>query len=124
VHRRSVVLVVDDQAMTRDLVGAMLEHDEIEVHTAPDGPTAVSMAETIRPDIVLLDVMMPGEDGFDVCRTLRSSESAPRVVMLTGRSDEAARAAAEAAGAEAYLVKPFSAFDLFRLVRGEPARGA
>jgi two-component system response regulator ResD len=126
VRARRVVLVVDDQAMTRDMVGAMLEHDEVEVHTAHDGPSALALAATVRPDVVLLDVTMPGDDGFAVCRTLRETygDFAPRVVMLTGRADDASREAAVEAGAAAYLVKPFSAYDLFRVVDEEAARGA
>jgi CheY-like chemotaxis protein len=124
---RRVVLVVDDQAITRDVVGAMLEaEDDVVVHTAPDGVAALHLAGEVRPDVVLLDVMMPGSDGFAVCRELHATygADAPRVVMLTARSDEEARRAAEEAGAVAYLVKPFSARDLFRAVDGEPVRGA
>ena len=121
---RRVVLVVDDEAITRDVVEAMLELEDVEVHTAADGATALAAAERIRPDLVLLDVMMRGESGIDVCRRLTATVHPPRVVMLTGRADEAARNAAAEAGAAAYLVKPFSAVDLFRVVDEEPARGA
>ena len=121
---RRIVLVVDDQDLTRDVVAAMLDQEDIEVHSAPDGATALEIAAMVRPDVVLLDVMMPGEDGFEVCRALRATAHPPRVVMLTGRSDEHARTIAAAAGAEAYVVKPFSARDLFRIVREERVRGA
>lgn len=117
---RRIVLVVDDEAITRDVVGAMLALEDIEVHTAHDGETALEMAHHVRPDIVLLDVMMPGLDGIEVCRTLMSN-GAPRVVMLSARGDPEVRKAAADAGAAGYLVKPFSAVDLFRIVdEGRP----
>jgi DNA-binding response OmpR family regulator len=117
-----VVLVVDDEAITRDVVGAMLERDDLDVHTANDGETALALAADVHPHVVLLDVMMPGMDGFEVCRALTARHPAPRVVMLTARADEASRAEALAAGAAGYLVKPFSARDLFAVVE-EPVRG-
>jgi CheY-like chemotaxis protein len=118
---RRVVLVVDDEAITREVVGAMLEFEHLDVHTAHDGEEALTMAAYVNPDVVLLDIMMPGVDGFDVCRRLHETfgADAPRVVMLSARADDAARAEAEAAGAAAYLVKPFSARDLFAVVEGE-----
>jgi CheY-like chemotaxis protein len=123
---RRVVLVVDDQPMTREVVNAMLEHDEVEVHMASSAADALETAERVRPDVVLLDVMMPDMDGFAVCRALVAAygADAPRIVMLTGRSDDVARREALAAGASGYLVKPFSAMDLFRVVDEEPVHGA
>lgn len=122
---RRVVLVVDDEAITRDVVEAMLELEDVEVHTAHDGESAITMAADLRPDLVLLDVMMPGLDGIGVCRQLHESygPDTPRVVMLTAKRDEPTRQAAAEAGAAAYLEKPFSAIDLFRVVDGEPIRG-
>ena len=120
---RRVVLVVDDEAITRDVVGAMLELEDVDVHTAHDGDSALAMAEKVRPDLVLLDVMMPGVDGIDVCRRLAATADAPRVVMLTARADAESRQAATDAGAVGYLVKPFSAVDLFRYVENGPAGG-
>jgi DNA-binding response OmpR family regulator len=113
---RRVVLVVDDEAITRDVVGAMLELDDVEIHTAHDGESALTRAAEISPDLVLLDVTMPGVDGFEVCRRLRANASAPRVVMLTALADDLSRRTAAEAGADAYLVKPFSAADLYAVV--------
>jgi CheY-like chemotaxis protein len=124
VTARRVVLVVDDEALTRDVVGAMLELEDVDVHTAHDGESALAMAEEVRPDVVLLDVMMPGVDGVEVCRRLTSNGLRTRVVMLTARADEESRRAAAEAGASAYLVKPFSAVDLFRVVDEGHPRGA
>ncbi len=116
---RRVVLVVDDEAITREVVTAMLELEDVEVHAASSGEDALALARDVRPDLVLLDVMMPGIDGFEVCRRLRAeTANAPRVVMLTAKADEESRAIAAEAGADAYLVKPFSAIDLFRVVEG------
>jgi CheY-like chemotaxis protein len=121
---RRVVLVVDDEAITRDVVVAMLELDDVEVHHAADGESALKAAAEVLPDVVLLDVMMPGMNGFDVCRALLETPEPPRVVMLTARADPMSRATAIEAGAAGYLVKPFSARDLFRVVDEEPADGA
>ena len=122
---RRVVLVVDDEAITRDVVAAMLDLEGVEVHQAGDADSAIALAREIKPDVVLLDVMLAGgADGLDVCRRLTAAGDAARVVMLTGRADAAARQAAEEAGAAGYLVKPFSAVDLFRVVDEEQARGA
>ena len=63
---RRVVLVVDDEAITRDVVAAMLELEDVEVHSAGDGESALAVAEHVRPDLVLLDVTMRGVDGFEV----------------------------------------------------------
>jgi len=120
---RRVVLVVDDESITRDVVGAMLELEDVDVHVAHDGPTALEKAREVQPDVVLLDVMMPGLDGVEVCRALSAAPDAPRIVMLTGLSDADSRRAAVEAGASGYLVKPFSAVDLYEVVDGERARG-
>ena len=120
---RRVVLVVDDEAITREVVAAMLELEDVEIHTAHDGDTALAMAGDLHPDLVLLDVMMPGLDGFEVCRRMTAADAPPRVVMLTANSDDASRREAAEAGATSYLVKPFSAVDLFRVVDEEPVRG-
>ena len=119
---RRVVLVVDDEAITRDVVGAMLETEDVDVHTAADADSALATARAVTPDVVLLDVT--GVDGFEVCRQLTAMEPPPRVVMLTGRADDESRRAAVAAGASGYLLKPYSAVDLFRAIEEEPARGA
>ena len=117
---RRIVLVVDDEAITREVVEAMLELEDVDVHAAASGEDALEIAEKVRPGLVLLDVMMAGIDGFEVCRRLRAGEDPPRVVMLTAKDDAESRRIAADAGADAYLAKPFSARDLFRVVDGEP----
>ncbi|HEX8004668.1 MAG TPA: response regulator [Mycobacteriales bacterium] len=115
---RRVVLVVDDEAITREVVTAMLELEDVEVHSASSGEDALAKAADVRPDLVLLDVMMPGLDGFEVCRRLTAEPAPPTIVMLTAKADDESRRVAAAAGASAYLVKPFSARDLFKVVEG------
>jgi CheY-like chemotaxis protein len=124
VGRHRVVLVVDDEALTRDVVGAMLELEDVEVHVAHDGAQALEKAHEVHPDLVLLDVMMPGIDGVEVCRQLTSNGEDTKVVMLTAKGDAKTRQAAADAGAVGYLVKPFSAVDLFKVIEEGPRRGA
>jgi CheY-like chemotaxis protein len=114
------VLVVDDEAMTREVVGALIESGDVAVATAATGQQALDIVRESPPDLVLLDVMMPGMDGFEVCRELKSDPATKgvRVVMLTALSDAHARATADEAGADGFLVKPFSARELFAVLDG------
>lgn len=104
------VLVVDDDAVLRRVVRAVLEADGFRVIEAPDGEQGLKLAEEFRPGVVVLDVMMPGIDGVEVCR--RMDHSATRVLMLTALGDVGTEKAALAAGARGYLTKPFSSMDL------------
>jgi len=110
------ILVVDDHADIRRLIRLTLEFEDYDIHEAANGEAALYMAQALRPDLVLLDVMMPGPmNGLDVCRQLRSTAAAgaaPRVIMLSARGQVSDREAGLQAGAEAYLVKPFSPLQL------------
>lgn len=106
------VLVVDDDPTVRDVLTTLLGFDGFEVAAAPDGPTALQLAKTLDPDIVLLDVVMPGLNGLEVCRALRDGSPATRIVMLTGRGTAEDELDGVAAGAHAYLRKPFSPLEL------------
>jgi DNA-binding response OmpR family regulator len=106
------VLVVDDDPTVRDVLTTLLGFDGFEVASAPDGPTALQLAKTLAPDIVLLDVVMPGIDGLQVCRTLRDGSPSTRIVMLTGRGTAEDELDGVSAGAHAYLRKPFSPLEL------------
>ena len=102
------VLVVDDHALNLEIVRAFLKSD-YELASAASGEQALEIAATFAPDIVLLDVMMPGLDGYEVCRRLKQSHdfAAPRVIMLTAKAMPDERERGLAAGADDYLTKPF-----------------
>jgi DNA-binding response OmpR family regulator len=100
-------LVVDDEPSLVRVVAAYLEREGFEVATAPDGTQALATARAQAPDVVVLDVVMPGLDGIEVCRQLRTFSDA-YVIMLTARADEVDTLVGLAAGADDYLTKPFS----------------
>ena len=106
------VLVVDDEYDIRYLVQAALEH--CEVLTAADGPSALALLRHARIDAILLDVMMPGMDGFSVLRRIRGDEHYKEipVIMLTAKAGEHDHVKAFRDGADAYLTKPFGVDDL------------
>lgn len=113
------ILIVDDQEEIRDLVRMTLEIGGYEVHEAADGEQGLRMAERASPDMVLLDVMMPGSlDGLGVCRALKQGARPTRakVVMLSARSASQDQHAGLQAGADAYLAKPFSPRQLLQVV--------
>ena len=112
--RPKTVLVVDDEEMMRELLQAALRSAPYRVLSACDGDEALAVARTHRPDVVLLDVMMPKRDGLEVCRLLKSDPEtdAIAVIMLSAQAQPEDRAAAAAAGADGYVTKPFRAFDL------------
>ena len=109
------VLIVEDQADIRKLIRMTLEFESYEIHEASDGAFGLRMASAVRPDIVLLDVMMPGEmDGLQVCQAIKSNPAldSVKVVLLTARGQAGDREAGTQAGADEYLVKPFSPLQL------------
>ncbi len=116
-----LVLVVDDDDMIRRLLRTVLEADEIEVVEAPDGDAALNSLAVLQPTVIVLDVMMPGLDGVEVCR--RVDHDRTKVVMLTARDDPGLEKAATEAGADAFLTKPFSSIELLDLMERllEPA---
>ncbi|MFM7718296.1 MAG: response regulator transcription factor [Actinomycetota bacterium] len=110
VERRRV-LVVDDEAAIAEAVRARLESEGYEVLVAADGPEALAVASRARPDLVVLDRMLPGMDGLAVCAELQRERWVP-VLMLTAKAEEEDKAAGFAAGADDYLTKPFSLREL------------
>lgn len=113
------ILVVDDQEDIRELVRMTLELDGYEVHEASDGDHGLAAATRIQPDLMLLDVMMPGTlDGLGVCRALRDQPVRRRmkVVMLSAKGQKADQQAGLDAGADAYLAKPFSPRELLQVI--------
>jgi DNA-binding response OmpR family regulator len=105
------VLVVDDDATIADSVAARLRAEGFTVTTAADGPSAVTACEQEQPDLVVLDVMLPGFDGLEVCRRIQARRPVP-VLMLTARGDETDLLVGLGVGADDYLSKPFSMREL------------
>src|SRR3954471_6975353 len=110
------VLVVDDAAEFRELVAAVLRQEGFVVEAAVDGPTALDAARASAPDVVVLDIGLPGMDGVEVCRRLRTFSDA-YVVMLTGRDEEVEKLIGLSVGADDYITKPFSNRELVARIR-------
>jgi two-component system, OmpR family, phosphate regulon response regulator PhoB len=110
------VLVVDDEPMVREVVARYLQLDGMRVHEAADGTAALAYLGANRPDLVVLDVMLPGADGLTILRTVRSSGNVP-VILLTARAEEVDRILGLELGADDYVVKPFSPRELVARVR-------
>ena len=110
------ILVVDDDASLAEMIGIVLENEGYSVVFCSDGSQALSQFQEHNPDLVLLDVMLPGMDGFDVCRAIRRVSDAP-IVMLTARSDTADVVTGLEAGADDYVPKPFKPKELVARVR-------
>ena len=110
------VLVVDDEAPLARVVASYLEREGFEVDVALDGPSAVEAARAGAPELVVLDVMLPGIDGLEVCRQIRTFSDC-YVIMLTARDEEVDKVIGLTVGADDYLVKPFSPRELVARVR-------
>lgn len=110
------ILVVEDEPTILAALVTRLRAEEFEVDTAGDGPSAVAAATANPPDLVVLDVMLPGFDGLEVCRRIQSAQSVP-VLMLTARSNETDMLIGLGVGADDYLTKPFSMRELVARVR-------
>jgi two-component system response regulator ResD len=110
------VLVVDDEPTIRDVVVRYLERDGFATLEAADGDRARELVERESPDLVVLDLMLPGTDGLELCRWIRSRSSLP-VIMLTARGEESDRIVGLELGADDYVTKPFSPRELAARVR-------
>ncbi|MGQ0615456.1 MAG: response regulator [Acidimicrobiia bacterium] len=110
------VLVVDDDATVAEVVCRYLEREGFEVESVGDGAVALERALASPPDLVVLDLMLPGMDGLEVCRRLRALAPVP-VIMLTARGEEADRVIGLELGADDYVAKPFSAKELTARVK-------
>ena len=112
----SKVLVVEDEPTLLETLEYNLTRQGYQVYTAADGPTALEVARRERPDAIVLDIMLPGLDGLEVCRILRREMSVP-ILMLTARADEVDKVVGLEVGADDYLTKPFSMRELLARVK-------
>jgi DNA-binding response OmpR family regulator len=110
------VLVIEDDQNTAALVTLYLEREGFRALTAGDGPAGLSLARRHQPNLVILDLMLPEMDGWEVCRRLRQASDVP-VIMLTARGEEIDRVAGLTLGADDYVVKPFSPRELMARVK-------
>lgn len=111
-----MILVADDDAQIRDIVRIGLSQAGFGVAEAGDGRMALEMAQSLRPDLLILDIGMPEMDGLDVCRTLRKTSDVP-IMFLTAHADEVDRIVGLELGADDYVSKPFSPRELVARVR-------
>jgi DNA-binding response OmpR family regulator len=123
---RSRVLVVEDNARTQEAVALYLRHAGYDVDVAATGPDALARAAEAAPDLIVLDLMLPGLGGLDVCRALRERTDVP-IIMLTARTTEEDKLEGLRSGADDYVTKPFSPRELVARVgtvlrRARPAR--
>lgn len=116
VHRKRRILVVEDEETLQVALRFNLEREGYEVVVAGDGVEAIELAQRDTPDLVLLDLMLPRVDGFEVCRSLRRSSNVP-IIMLTARSAEIDRVVGLELGADDYISKPFSMRELIARVK-------
>ena len=114
------VLVVDDEPMVRDVLSRYLERNGFEVDAAADGEGALAAFDARRPDLVLLDLMLPRVDGFEVFRRIRARADSP-VIMITARGETTDRIVGLDVGADDYISKPFSPGEVVARVRFGPS---
>jgi two-component system, chemotaxis family, chemotaxis protein CheY len=117
--RQSRILIVDDNAVIRDLLrGILRNHSDLTVvGEASSGETAIDLVEKLRPDLICLDVLLPGLDGIAILRALRAIRPEMRVVLVTGQATNSVVSEALSLGASGFVVKPFNAARLLSAVR-------
>jgi len=116
VEQGKLILIVDDESIVRETVAINLRREGLEVVFAADGLEAIETARTTKPDVVVLDIMLPGIDGFQVCRTIREESTVP-IILLSARGEEIDRVVGLELGADDFLVKPFAMRELVARVR-------
>jgi DNA-binding response OmpR family regulator len=115
------ILVVEDEPALQETLAYNLKKEGYTVETVGDGLVALETARRLKPDLIVLDLMLPGMDGFEVCRILRKEMTTP-VLMLTARDDEIDRVVGLEVGADDYLTKPFSMRELMARVKAQLRR--
>ena len=118
------VLIVDDEKSISDILAYNLKKEDYETVCAYDGQEALSMARSENPDLILLDIMLPYLDGFEVCRTLREEGDNVPIIMLTAREEETDKVFGLENGADDYITKPFSMRELLARVKTNMRRSA
>lgn len=116
------VLIVDDERTISDGLAFSMKKEGFDVSTAYNGEEALTVFREVKPDVMILDIMLPGLDGFTVCRIVRKESNLP-IIMLTARADRAERVLGFEAGADDYVVKPFFTDELIARVRAILRRG-
>jgi two-component system, OmpR family, KDP operon response regulator KdpE len=122
IHAQPAILAVDDEPHVLEALSTILESRGYRVRTAPNGPMALEEIAIERPDVVLLDLAMPGMDGVEVCRRVRAYSHVP-ILVLSALSEEARKVRALDAGADDYVTKPFGVEELLARVRAAIRRG-
>ena len=115
------ILIVDDEPNIVDILKSNLEREGYTTVTAGDGLTAVELGISTKPDLILLDCMLPNMDGFDVCKTLRGQTTVP-IIMLTAKSEEIDKVLGLELGADDYITKPFSVREVLARIKAQLRR--
>ena len=110
------ILVVDDDAAIAEMIGIVLRGEGFEPYFSYDGPAAIEAFSSLKPDLVLLDLMLPGMDGIEVCTRIRETSGTP-IIMLTAKSDSTDVVRGLESGADDYVVKPFNPKELVARIR-------
>jgi len=110
------ILVVDDEINIQELIQVNLEQAGFEVELAGNGIEALEKFEANRPDLIILDLMLPGKDGYDVCKAIRKTSNVP-IIMLTAKETELERVLGLELGADDYITKPFSPLELIARIK-------
>ena len=114
---KPLVLIVDDEPMVREVVASYLERDDFRVASVADGTKALAFLQDRSPDLVVLDLMLPGVGGLEILEEIRRADNGPAVIVLTARGHEADRILGLELGADDYVVKPFSPRELAARVK-------
>ena len=115
------ILIVEDEPALQETLAYNLKKEGYRIEVAGDGLTAIDAARRLQPEMIILDIMLPGLDGFEVCRILRREINTP-ILMLTARDDEIDRVVGLEVGADDYLTKPFSMRELIARVKAQLRR--
>jgi len=117
------ILIVDDEASIQELIRFNLEQSGFDTETASDGLEALEKFESYKPDLIVLDLMLPGKDGYDVCKDIRRTSNVP-IIMLTAKETELERVLGLELGADDYITKPFSPLELVARIKAVLRRPA